>query len=787
MKARVRAIRPSILVALAAALVACSAPADEAPPEGGAAATDPFVPPELPGADVRPEGAVDPWAFGPRFGARVLASGDLEVRTRSARATRVELCLFRKSFGEPERLRLPMTRDASGVFSLVVKAGELTEKGITGAIFYGFRAYGPNWPYDPSFAPGSRTGFLSDVDDAGNRMNPNKLLVDPYALETSHDPYHPGHGDGRVYRTGEGAREVDSGPFAPKSVVVRAPRAAEPGLSRPLRDDVIYEVHVRGLTRSDPTVPENERGTYAGAARRAKYLKELGVTVIELLPIQETPNDQNERTPNARGDNYWGYSTLAYFAPDRRYAADKSPGGPTRELRAMVEAFHAEGIKVLVDVVYNHTSEGGGRGDALSLYSLRGLDNASYYALADDPRTYVDSNGVGANVNTKSPLAADLVVDSLRYWHDALGVDGFRFDLASVVANGCARGCYRFERDGGILARIAKELPARPDEGGDGADLVAEPWGLAAGSYQVGNFPKGWSEWNDRYRDAFRRDLNRLGVDAVPPRELARRLSGSGDAFDHGGRRPAASVNFIVAHDGMTLADLFAYDRKNNGQAWPFGPSDGGTDNDLAFSHGGDPARQRAVTRTAMALLALSAGVPMFNGGDERLRTQRGNNNAYNLDSEGTWLDWSPSAPRDAFEAFTRRALGFRHAHAALRPTRYWTWGGAGAEVRWLRDDGAPVNDAYLDDASRHYLGMLLDGQKLGDSAKAIFVAYNGWSETLFATVPEAPAGASWGLVADTSPSAEAWGNWVGDTEARPLTSSRHTLAPRSLAVFVAR
>lgn len=369
-------------------------------------------------------------------------------------------------------------------------------------------------------------------------------------------------------------------------------------------------------------------------------------------------------------------------------------------------------------------------------------------------------------------MTGDLVVDSLRYWHEVLGVDGFRFDLASVVGNACTRGCFRFQRDGGLLARIAKELPARTDDGARGVDLVAEPWGLGAGTYQVGSFPRGWAEWNDKFRDTVRRDLNRLGVDAVTPRELTRRIAGSPDLFGDDGRGPAASINYVVSHDGMTLADLFTYDAKKNDQPWPYGPSSGGTDADLAFSHGGDPSRQRAAARTAMALTLLSAGVPMFTGGDERLRTLRGNNNPYNLDSVAAWLDWGETPERTAFTAFTSKLLAFRHAHAELRARSFWT----ASQVRWLEDDGSVADDAYLDGGAQHAIGWRLEG------APPLVVFYNGWSGTLLVTPPAAPAGTRWKVAFDTSESAETWGN-AGDRE----SGFPYALGRRSVLVLVAR
>ncbi len=733
--------------------------------------------------------ADDPWSCGPALGARRYADGSLEVRVDAPSASRLELALFDVAFGAAERLRVPLQPE-DGVFVARVAADELAAADLGGPLeplYYGLRVWGPNWPYDPSWRPGTETGRIADVDDDGHRMNPNKLVLDPYALEVSHDPIHARHGDFGVFRTDADNRARDSAPFAPKGVVIACSPAASLGPTRPLRDEVVYEVHVRGLTMSDPSVPKHERGTYAGAARKAAALAELGVTAIELLPVHETPNDQNELTADASGDNYWGYSSLSFFAPDRRYAADRSAGGPTAELRAMVDAFHTEGIKVYVDVVYNHTAEGGASGDAATILSWRGLDNGRFYELAEDAASYVVSNGVGPNFNTADPLAADLVVASLRYWHEQLGIDGYRFDLAAVVANGCTRECYQY--DPTLPQRIAGEL-GRAEDGGPGVDLIAEAWGAVAGTYQVGNFPPGWSEWNDRFRDAVRRDLNRLDVQSLPLRELVHRLSGSPDLYESDPRPPAASVNFVVAHDGMTLHDLFRYDAKQNDQPWPYGPSDGGTDNDLSSSHGDDPVVQATATRTAATLLAVAAGVPMMTGGDESGRTLQANNNPYNLDSVANWLHWpGDAAYDDALAEFTRRILAFRAAHAALRPAHYWQVfgdddGDGLTQISWHRDDGTFVDDAYLDGDANHFIAWRLDGDELGDAAASIYFAYNGWSGPIFATLPEPPVGTVWHRAIDTSEQGEPFGYVESDG---PVIDGAYWVAPRSLVALVAQ
>ena len=717
------------------------------------------------------EPQVDTWDCGPMLGARLHDDGDFEVRIRAPRATRIEVALFDAPLGASEVLRLPLELE-DDVYRLRIDAAALVDAGLSEP-YYGLRVWGSNWEYDEAWEPGSELGRIADVDAAGNRMNPNKLVLDPYALEVSHDPINADHDDLSVFATGAADRARDSGPFAPKGVVIGCEDAVV-GPQRPFRDEVVYEVHLRGLTMSDPMVPEEERGTYAGAARKAEELAALGITAIELLPLHETPNDQNDLTPEADGDNYWGYSSMSFFAPDRRYAADRSPGGPTAELRAMIDAFHAEGIKVYADVVYNHTAEGGDR-----IYSWRGLDNATFYELDASGAGYVVSNGVGPNVNTADPVTADLVLDSLHYMHAQLGFDGYRFDLAAVVANGCTTECYAY--DAALPERIASELAD--------VDLIAEAWGVGPGTYQVGNFPPGWAEWNDHYRDSIRRDLNRLGQEAQPVRAVVQAIEGSPELYGDDGRGPGASINFVVAHDGMTLHDLFRYDDKDNEQAWPYGPSSGGSDSNLASSHADDPVVQATVTRTAAALLFVSAGVPMLTGGDESGRSLQGNNNPFNLDNDANWLRW-PGDPGydEALAAFTAGMLAFRHAHAALRPATHW---GAAVDedddgltqVTWLRDDGTPVDAAYLDDDFVHFIAWHLDGDELDDAAASLYFAYNGWSDSVLATVPDPPAGLEWRRAIDTSPQGDEFGHVL---PGGPVIAGSYSVAGRSLVVLVA-
>jgi isoamylase len=390
------------------------------------------------------------------------------------------------------------------------------------------------------------------VDTNGNRFNPNKLLIDPYAREISQDPVNATQTDGTVYASGPSYRNVDSGNMAPKSILwVPARQSTGTKPTRALKDDIIYEVNVRGLTENDRSVPAALRGTYAGAAMKVPYLASLGVTAVEFLPVQETQNDANDNTPNSTaGQNYWGYATLNYFAPDRRYSSNKSAGGPTSEFQAMVKAFHDQAIKVYIDVVYNHTGEGGPwKQDDSTTYNVlswRGLDNATYYELTQDQQYHYDNTRVGGNYNTYNRVAQNLIVDSLAYWRDAMGVDGFRFDLASVLGNTCTVGCFNFSstESNTAINRILRELPQRPATGGSGVDLFAEPWAASGDfNYQLGKFPPGWSEWNDNYRDTLREAQNELGVTTVTMGQLSKRLAGSSDKF--GSRNPWNSNQFL--------------------------------------------------------------------------------------------------------------------------------------------------------------------------------------------------------------------------------------------------
>jgi isoamylase len=663
-----------------------------------------------------------------------LTPENVVFRVYSSRATRIEVNLYRQGANSDEVAHLPLTQDAAtAVWSVTIPLDTIrTQLAIAGSIYYGYRAWGPNWPFDPAWTKGSAAGFLQDVDASGNRFNPNKLLLDPYAREISQDPVTPDNPDGSIFASGPDHRLRDTGSVAPKGIVIEDLPASDS--TRPhslLKDDIIYEVHLRGLTKSDSAIPAAARGTYRGAAMEAARLKSLGVTAVEFLPLQETQNDNNDTDPGSA--NYWGYATLNYFAPDRRYASDRSSGGPTRELQQMVSVYHNAGLKVFVDVVYNHTGEGyayhSGDASTFNIISWRGLDNPTYYLLTSDHQFSYDNTGVGGNYNVANTVAQDLIVDSLAYWHDVLGVDGFRFDLASVLGNTCTEGCFHFDKlaSGTALNRLAREFPGVP--------LIAEPWAIGDGTYQLGGFPAGWSEWNGAFRDKIRQSQNKLGVESFTTGELAMRFSGSADLFQNNGRNPWNSINFMVSHDGFTLADLYRFNFKNNNQKFPAGPSDGGSDNNESWDQGGDPADQIKAARTGFALLMLSAGTPMMTGGDEFLRSLNGNNNAYNLDTSFNWLNYSLTNDQKAFQAFAQTMIALRSAHPELRPDNFFS----ADQLLWFRPDGGAADAGYFNNPDNHAISWTIGG--------ALFLAYNAWSQPVSFSLPPG----SWTRVVDTS------------------------------------
>ena len=571
-------------------------------------------------------------------------------------ATRVLLEFYPEALGVDAAASFLMSKGPDNIWRAQIA-------GVKALDLYGFRVWGKNWPYDPTWTPGSGVGFVSDIDDGGNRFNPNKVLFDPYAREVTHTTYSDAileHGlDGGAFGTGpddyRGAprREADTGRIAPKGVVLPPsnPTFQKPGL--PAEKSAIYEASVSQLVghpsiarlgtllSREPgfegvaDIPEEYLGTYRGVSMMVPYLKALGITTLELLPIHETTYSESSRPGHT---NSWGYMTLSFFAPNRNYSFDKSLGGPTKEFQEMVAAFHRAGMEVYLDVVYNHTAEGGnwnGDPNTVGFTSLGGFAAGEYYVMTSNHALVDGATGTSNQLNYSSPMAQQLVLDSLRHWTVEMGVDGFRFDLATVLGRKPAEADRedwtqqkRFFTDHPLLAAIAEFAEDEHIE------VIAEAWDLWG--YEVGNFPRGWGEWNGRYRDAVRRfakgDGNTVG--------LLDMVNGDHHHFaDNGG--PQKTINFIDAHDGFNLADLVSYQEKNNNQPYPFGPSDGGSDNNLSWDSGGSQELRRQRIRNFLTLLYFSRGVPMIVAGDEFGRTQNGNNNPWELDSVAMWNNYA--------------------------------------------------------------------------------------------------------------------------------------------------
>ncbi|WKB52929.1 glycogen debranching protein GlgX [Eleftheria terrae] len=646
----------------------------------------------------------------------------------SAYATKVELCLFDES-GQQELARIPLPEYTDEVWHGYVA-------GLQPGTRYAYRVHGP---YEP---------------DAGHRFNPNKLVLDPYAkahmgrLRWAPElfGYTLGHPDADL-----SFDTRDSAAFMPKCVVVDSRfEWKQPDRIRvPWERTVLYETHVRGYTRRHPAVPEHLRGTFAGLAvdEVVEYIRQLGVTSVELLPIQMFISQQ---ALTDRGlSNYWGYDTLGFFALHPDYMS--APW--IDEFKAMVDRYHAAGLEVILDVVYNHTPEGNELGPTLS---FKGVDNASYYRLMpDQPRYYINDTGTGNTLNLSHPRVLQMVTDSLRYWATEMRVDGFRFDLATILA----REPHGFDDGGGFLDSC------RQDPVLSSVKLIAEPWDCGPGGYQVGRFPPGWAEWNDTFRDTVR-DFWR-GTEGVAP-ELAKRLTASGDKFNFRGRRPWASVNFITAHDGFTLQDLVSYNDKHNelnGEDNRDGHSDNRSWNCGAEGPTEDPEvlelRERQ-KRNLLCTLLLSQGTPMLLAGDEFGRTQHGNNNAYCQDNEVSWVDWAGIDERGrSLSAFVRKLLALRHALPVLRRNRFLTgeWNEAlqVKDATWLAPDGQELTPDHWSDASMRCFGVVLDGraQATGIARRAadatLLLVMNAWHDVVEFTLPEVTGGTRWTCLVDTN------------------------------------
>lgn len=707
----------------------------------------------------------------------------ITFRVYSAHATYLMLYLYSAGYGVQESATYPLTNVGNGVWQVVVPVSSIQAAGITGAVYYGYRAWGPNWTYSSTWTKGSSAGFVSDVDSNGNRFNPNKLMLDPYAREISQDPLNANNQDADIFATGATVdsnfgvayRLIDSGPYAPKGIVL-APSTQSTGTkpTRAQKDDVIYEVNVRGLTKQDPNTPSQYQGTYYGAGLKASYLASLGVTAVEFLPIQETQNDENDVIPDSTQDqNYWGYMTEDFFAPDRRYAYNKAAGGPTAEFQAMVQAFHNAGIKVYMDVVYNHTAEGGTWSSSdpttATMFSWRGLDNATYYELTTGNQYFYDDTGTGGNFNTYNPVAQQMIIDSLAYWSGTMGVDGFRFDEGPILGNNCLNQSYESAApncpNGGFnfdaadpnvaINQILANFTVRPAGGGSGLDLFAEPWSASGGDDQ-GDFPAGWSEWNGVFENTLRQAQNELGNMTISIGQDAQDFTGSANIFQTNGRYPWNSTNYMDIHDGFTLFDVYYCNSPNNSQGWPYGPSSGGNQTNYSWNQGGAAEDQRRAARTGLAFTMLSAGTPIMAGGDEYLRSLNCNNNPYNVDSTANWLNYSWTSDQSNFYNFAQRAIAFRLAHPALRPENWYT----ASQVEWWEPSGVQATSSYWDNTSNYAIAYTINGSSFGDS-NSIYIAYNGWSGSVTFTLPAPPTGTNWYRVTDTCNWNDGPNTWV--------------------------
>ena len=637
----------------------------------------------------------------------------------SSVATRVEVCLYSEHDREMDRITLPCCTDN-------VWHGHIA--GIKPGQKYGLRVHGP---YEPQ---------------QGHRCNPAKLLLDPYARAI--DRPVRGASDQFGYELAHPEQDLvpskrDNGRAAPKAKVVRSRfdwgNDAPPRI--PLRDTVFYEVHVKGFTHAHPDVPEGLRGTYAGLASEAAiaHLKRLGVTTIELLPVQAFIDDH--RLVEMQLSNYWGYNTVEFFAPEPRYASQAADGG-VDEFKAMVKALHAAGLEVILDVVYNHTGEGNHLGPTLS---LKGIDNAAYYRLADDRRMCMDFTGTGNTLDTSSAPALQLIMDSLRYWVQEMHVDGFRFDLASALGRDEA-GAYTHRAP--FFAAIAQDPVLSR------VKLIAEPWDLGPYGYQLGGFPAGWLEWNGRYRDAVR-DYWANADGSL--KGFAPCLCGSADMYRHQRRRPTASVNLVTVHDGFTLADLVAYNEKHNAangedgqdgeshnRSWNCG-AEGPTDDPNVLS-----LRERQV-RNFLTTLFVSHGTPLLLGGDELGRTQQGNNNGYCQDSALSWFDWNQAAEHAGRQAYTAALIALRQALPVLRP-HAWPVEGTDAPhpvtVRWHSVWGLDMTPEEWDDPAVRCVGAVMESST--DEDLSVMLLFNATGEDATFTLPADESGRTWTLRIDT-------------------------------------
>ncbi len=671
----------------------------------------------------------------------------------SAHAEKVEVCLFDPA-GKVETARYLLPEKTHDVWH-----GYLP--GLEPGAIYGYRVHGP---YDPH---------------AGHRFNPHKLLIDPYARQLSGAfSWHDAHFG---YTAGDPDEDLsfdtrDNAAYMPKCVVTAPLDSGNPAASaaRPAKPDIpwhqttIYETHTRGFTLLHPEVPELQRGTFAGLshAKVIEYLKALGITSVELLPVQAFVDEHFLHTKGL--SNYWGYNTLSYFAPHGRYLST----GDAAEFRRMVDGYHDAGLEVILDVVYNHTCESNHLGPTLS---FRGIDNASYYRLqAEQPRYYVNDTGCGNTLDICHPRVLQMVMDSLRYWSADMGVDGFRFDLAPVMG----REPHGFNPRSSFFQTIAQDPQLAK------AKLIAEPWDIGPGGYQLGHFPAGWSEWNDEYRDTVRRFWRREPGN-LPT--FARRLHGSSDIFERSGRKPSASINYVASHDGFTLRDLVCYRHRHNldnGENNNDGHCENLSQNFGVEGPSDDPAiegKRRRQQRNLLATLLLSQGVPMIQAGDERGRTQRGNNNAYCQDSEINWLDWQTDEDRARdLAGFVSYLLKLRRQHPSLAHANYIHRSHSTNEVTisWLNSDGGAMREEHWQEHHSYTLGFLLSTPGNTAASAQLLVVINNSNEQRPFQMPSVKTGDEWHWLVDTAQE-------IGiPPSSQPPSDGIFEIAEQSIAIF---
>ncbi len=744
----------------------------------------------------------------------------------SANATKVLLEIYSKPFGDAVPLYdYWMEKDSNNYWRITLNGN------LKNAI-YAFRCWGPNWEYSDEWQRGgSSIGFISDCDENGNRFNPNKVVFDPYAKEITHDPSNKdalSHSPStekpyNALSTGADFRNYDSGKIAPKGYIISDSTSygTKPGI--PQKDAIIYEAHVRGITNHSSTanlssllsgysqfdavqdIPSEYRGTYKGASYLVPYLKALGINTIELLPVHETDNDANP--DDGPGGNFWGYMTFDYFAPDRRYSYDKTPGGPTKEFKEMVKAFHDAGMEVYLDVVYNHSGEGGpwnGKTDnnaQVTIVSMRGIDNSTYYSLVpSDKSAYWETTGCGNNLQCDNPYVRGFILDSLEYWIDEMGVDGFRFDLATVLGReySSSSSGWDYNLNAVTTVKIAELGKAK------NVEMIAESWDCGNNSYQVGNFPDGWAGWNGYYRDSIR-----AFVGNGAERAAISYTDGIYGSLNHFGAAEP-SVNFVVAHDGFTLADLCSYSGAGNALngtlTWPFGPSDGGNGDNNSLGTGTEAASNRQRARNYFAMQMFSAGIPMIVYGDEFGRTQNGNNNPYNIDSVATWNNYSMVATNsphtvstgsggkaecgtytDKFGTFAntegkngnfdfaRFVMNERLNNESLRQIT-----GVDAPIEWYSTAGVK---GWEDSGCKKAVMINGSGAKNGGTYY-MMINMTGYDASF--TIPSPSSGKEWTRIVDT-------GNWAekncnyweeSDTSYRRDSSSTYSVGPYTVTIL---